>query len=424
MLFRNHRVLLIFLLLGLQCGFAAAQVPDEKIAFYVSLNLKGERAERWWPRILEASVPAGLLGTEPGELQSIFEPRLSLMAEPSGGVIRVGLKQPERVEQAVKNQAFSQVVDRAEVRERTLILHLGEPLDSGLWEKQPLRKWLSDDHELAVFVDPGNFTSILPEEIVEVFEKEEEGRLLAQLEQLNSLPPMMVAVTGERLEAWLDSEAVEVADAAWSFDGAWLDKNSWSRLNEWREIRDEAFEALAGLNMSLPLHMKLWLSVTEPIDRLPTSPSWGPRPDGPLFARRVNEGDGLSLAHRLLADAFRNRRPYTGPFEETLDISEDGVWHYTLDSAGTALVEKELAVEWEEVPAKPAPPAEACRENLTNVGTALEMYSVDFGAYPQSLEPLTPNYLRTVPICPSADGKDYFYQRNSSDYQLLCPEHR
>lgn len=41
-----------------------------------------------------------------------------------------------------------------------------------------------------------------------------------------------------------------------------------------------------------------------------------------------------------------------------------------------------------------------CKSNLKNLSTALEMYSTDHGgAYPQSLEELTPQYLETVPRC-------------------------
>ena len=44
-----------------------------------------------------------------------------------------------------------------------------------------------------------------------------------------------------------------------------------------------------------------------------------------------------------------------------------------------------------------------CTTNLRNIGTALEMYNVDAsGRYPLSLEGLTPNYLKTIPECPSA----------------------
>jgi prepilin-type N-terminal cleavage/methylation domain-containing protein len=50
----------------------------------------------------------------------------------------------------------------------------------------------------------------------------------------------------------------------------------------------------------------------------------------------------------------------------------------------------------------------ACKSNLKNIGTALEMYSTDFsGHYGSTLSLLTPNYLRIVPICPSAGTDTY-----------------
>jgi hypothetical protein len=50
----------------------------------------------------------------------------------------------------------------------------------------------------------------------------------------------------------------------------------------------------------------------------------------------------------------------------------------------------------------------ACKSNLKNIGTALEMYSTDWsGKYPTSLDTLTPNYLRTIPECPAAGSVTY-----------------
>lgn len=50
----------------------------------------------------------------------------------------------------------------------------------------------------------------------------------------------------------------------------------------------------------------------------------------------------------------------------------------------------------------------ACKSNLKNIGTALEMYSTDnSGHYTASLSALTPNYLRRLPECPQADEVSY-----------------
>lgn len=49
-----------------------------------------------------------------------------------------------------------------------------------------------------------------------------------------------------------------------------------------------------------------------------------------------------------------------------------------------------------------------CYSNLKNIGTALEMYSSDWsGHYPDSVEVLTPNYLRAIPWCPLVEKDTY-----------------
>jgi type II secretory pathway pseudopilin PulG len=50
----------------------------------------------------------------------------------------------------------------------------------------------------------------------------------------------------------------------------------------------------------------------------------------------------------------------------------------------------------------------ACKSNCRNIGTALEMYASDFkGQFPPSLDYVTPNYLRSIPTCPSAKKDTY-----------------
>jgi len=52
----------------------------------------------------------------------------------------------------------------------------------------------------------------------------------------------------------------------------------------------------------------------------------------------------------------------------------------------------------------------ACKSNLKDIGTAMEMYSSDNeGRYPQSLGALTPQYLKTIPTCASARKMTYRY---------------
>jgi competence protein ComGC len=69
----------------------------------------------------------------------------------------------------------------------------------------------------------------------------------------------------------------------------------------------------------------------------------------------------------------------------------------------------------------------ACKSNLKNIGTALEMYSTDWGArYPPSVALLTPNYLKTMPICP--DASEDTYSRSYSRLKMpaksfVCSDH-
>ena len=46
----------------------------------------------------------------------------------------------------------------------------------------------------------------------------------------------------------------------------------------------------------------------------------------------------------------------------------------------------------------------ACQSHLKNIGGALERYAKDnSGHYPESLTSLTPDYLESLPLCPSQD---------------------
>ena len=67
----------------------------------------------------------------------------------------------------------------------------------------------------------------------------------------------------------------------------------------------------------------------------------------------------------------------------------------------------------------------ACKSNLKNIGTALEMYSTDAsGRYPTALTILTPNYLKNIPTCPSAGAATYTggytAASNPDAYTVVC----
>ena len=67
----------------------------------------------------------------------------------------------------------------------------------------------------------------------------------------------------------------------------------------------------------------------------------------------------------------------------------------------------------------------ACKSNLKNVATSLEMYSCDNqGHYPANLTLLTPNYLRVIPQCPASGRETYSQGYRSATtpdaYTVFC----
>lgn len=65
----------------------------------------------------------------------------------------------------------------------------------------------------------------------------------------------------------------------------------------------------------------------------------------------------------------------------------------------------------------------ACKSNLKNIGTALEMYSTDnYGRYPCKLDDVTPSYVKVIPTCPSAGYNSYIYIRSTNPdvYTTWC----
>ncbi len=67
----------------------------------------------------------------------------------------------------------------------------------------------------------------------------------------------------------------------------------------------------------------------------------------------------------------------------------------------------------------------ACKSNMKNIGTAMEMYSTDWsGRYPSSMDPLTPNYLRTIPTCPAAGRDTYSASLQTGPDAPANEEHR
>ena len=68
----------------------------------------------------------------------------------------------------------------------------------------------------------------------------------------------------------------------------------------------------------------------------------------------------------------------------------------------------------------------ACKSHLKNYATASEMYRTDFLEYPVSVTQLAPNYLKTLPECPSARAVSYHYERlpgeepDTYEFYIFC----
>ena len=66
----------------------------------------------------------------------------------------------------------------------------------------------------------------------------------------------------------------------------------------------------------------------------------------------------------------------------------------------------------------------ACKANLKNQGTALEMYATDNnGRYPTAIGDLSSDYLRKLPTCPATD-KEYGYSGDVTPdaYTVYCSD--
>ncbi len=61
----------------------------------------------------------------------------------------------------------------------------------------------------------------------------------------------------------------------------------------------------------------------------------------------------------------------------------------------------------------------ACKTNLKNIGTAMEMYATDWsGRYPPNLETLVPEYLDELPSCPAAGEFRYAFEGSESERNI------
>ncbi|MHB2020029.1 MAG: hypothetical protein ACYCW6_24080 [Candidatus Xenobia bacterium] len=66
--------------------------------------------------------------------------------------------------------------------------------------------------------------------------------------------------------------------------------------------------------------------------------------------------------------------------------------------------------------------AQVCVDNLKRIKQALELYKIDYGVYPTTLDALVPKYLAGVPLCPIATADTYSagYIGKGKTYVVFC----
>lgn len=75
------------------------------------------------------------------------------------------------------------------------------------------------------------------------------------------------------------------------------------------------------------------------------------------------------------------------------------------------------------VPSTAAEKVRRCNDNLRLLGAALELYAKDAeGAYPPTLQGITPLYLKSIPTCPAACADTYSggYATAADAFTIAC----
>lgn len=111
---------------------------------------------------------------------------------------------------------------------------------------------------------------------------------------------------------------------------------------------------------------------------------------------------------------MKNRSPYLTIGEYALSIIAAFLIIILLHPSVMKMIER---------PRRPARQSLACKSNLKNFSTALEMYSSDNNnLFPSSLSSLTPMYLKVLPTCASSGTMNYAYARgnDSKNYTIWC----
>ena len=119
------------------------------------------------------------------------------------------------------------------------------------------------------------------------------------------------------------------------------------------------------------------------------------------------------------------------PKDGHCEFSQDGEQVMTIEKKGSQVTltfrgqtETTTVSEMREkfLAAKYRGQVDACKLNLKYLGTALEMYSVDYETYPDDLSKLTPEYLKELPKCPTSEHSSYSYEKQPEPvhYLLHC----
>ena len=118
--------------------------------------------------------------------------------------------------------------------------------------------------------------------------------------------------------------------------------------------------------------------------------------------------------------------------EKNLGVTADEVSQWMLPAGFVAVLPAKGQTNLWSAPGKESVAADngagaltACKSNLKNTATALEMYSTDnAGRYAPNLALLTPNYLKVMPQCPAAKqdtySSAYAFATVPDAYTLIC----
>jgi hypothetical protein len=131
--------------------------------------------------------------------------------------------------------------------------------------------------------------------------------------------------------------------------------------------------------------------VPEHIEALPSCPSLDLMTYRTVFGRSAGYGDPASSDYFIIRCTGQEHGTMRGWFP-----AYDNVHGLLLQPPGEIGIRQPESIHRGRTNDTLMP----CKSNLKSIGTAMEMYSVDYGGrYPQNFSFLTPNYLREIPEC-------------------------